>query len=155
MPEYRFGTGNTHIRAKLKNFDWSLDKDRSKLWDTKYGGLAPQVLLKPGWRGNFFHRWERWWGSGAEASSGEILIGLRPRLLWEGIRRELFWDPKLKHKPRTQGALCWRKGRITEEARYEELFRDDFIPDSFFCSPQSKFQEAPWRLTFRKYCKTR
>ena len=54
MPQYRFGTGNTHIKAKLKNFDWSLDKDRSKLWDTKYGGLAPQVLLKPGWRGNFF-----------------------------------------------------------------------------------------------------
>ena len=39
-PEYRFGDRNTHIKARLKNYDWSSEKDRGKLWDAKNGELA-------------------------------------------------------------------------------------------------------------------
>lgn len=156
MPEYRFGTGNTHIRAKLKNFDWSLDKDRSKLWDTKYGGLAPQVLLKPGWRGNFF----------TGGKDGEVQVRRLPQeRSWLASATDFYEKGSEENSSETQNSNTNQEHRVhsargkggspRKRGMNEELFRDYFIPDSFFCSPQSKFQEAPWRLTFRKYCKTR
>ena len=44
----RPGTGNPHNsqwKLRLKNYDWSSDKDRAKLWDAKNGELA-QVPAK-------------------------------------------------------------------------------------------------------------